>query len=120
MGKALDYAVGKANGWVNYPEDSIEHGNTWHCDPEKAPFGRTIKLADYKPSTNWIIAGRIIEDEKLQLSPSKCGKYWQVVSHGDNWFCCTGEEPLLTLAMRCYAASKLGKEIEIPDNLLGE
>lgn len=27
-------------GWKDYPNDSIEFGNTWHCDTERAPFGR--------------------------------------------------------------------------------
>ena len=30
--------VAKAQGWFDYPTDSIEQGNYWHTDREKAPF----------------------------------------------------------------------------------
>ena len=32
--------LGRSRDWVDYPTDSIEQGDTWHCEPERAPFGR--------------------------------------------------------------------------------
>jgi hypothetical protein len=62
-------------------------------------------------STDWSQGGPIIERE--ELSRLRC--------YGTNeWECLTGEvvcegsTPLIA-AMRCYVASKLGDEIEIPE-----
>lgn len=75
----------------------------------------------YKPSTDWAQGGPIIEREKVDLS-------WDVeLAHKDGWWRAEidaihegdGPTPLIA-AMRCYVASKLGDEIEVPDELKGE
>ena len=73
----------------------------------------------YKPSTNWAQGGPIIEEEKIHLTH----RYGELLS-GNNWTAfldkphryAEGETPLIA-AMRCYVASKLGDEIEIPEEL---
>lgn len=32
-------SIARSRGWVDYPNDSVEHGSIWHCDKDKAPFG---------------------------------------------------------------------------------
>ena len=68
-------------------------------------------------STDWAQGGPIIERELLLLRPY--GLSWECSMGGINWF--KGTTPLIA-AMRCYVASKLGDEVEIPNELtmLGE
>ncbi len=70
----------------------------------------------FKYTTDWAQAGPIIERERLNIVPTSIG--WESYpDHGmsDELFE-TGPTPLIA-AMRCYVASKLGDEIEIPENL---
>ena len=69
----------------------------------------------YSPSTNWAQGGAIIERESINL--------WRENAHA-RW-CASADEykpdywatsPLVA-AMRCYVASQLGDEIEIPEEL---
>lgn len=121
IGAALDWAVAKANGWVDYPKDSIEHGAYWHKEPDRAPFGRRLLKELYTPSTEWAQGGPIIEREG--------GTLWSTVA--DGWRCkakydytndreglTTSGPTSLIAAMRCFAASKLGDEVEVPEELL--
>ena len=67
--------------------------------------------ASFEPSTNWTQGGPIIEREGINL----------VKMHGHGWHAdcgqvATGTTPLIA-AMRCYVASKLGDEIEVPTEL---
>jgi len=75
------------------------------------------------PSTSWAQAGPIIERERM-------GLWWAThyvdegVEYGNHWYAedkngdevRTGPTPLIA-AMRCYVASKLGDEVEIPKEL---
>jgi hypothetical protein len=81
----------------------------------------------WEPSTNWSYAGPIIEREKLTVAPSDQKSYveqeaWTsyriktlFTDQGDIDYQ-TGPTPLIA-AMRCYVASKLGDEVEIPEEL---
>lgn len=70
----------------------------------------------YSPSTDWAQGGPIIEREKITLE-------WT----GENWCAYIrhdeeeefGTTPLIA-AMRCYVASKMGDEIEVPEELWEE
>lgn len=87
-GIALDYAVALAE--------------------EEAEFWTTDNY-----STNWVLGGPIIERE--EFSGLKCyGKGDWECSNGDIF--CEGPTPLIA-AMRCFVASKLGDEVEIPDDI---
>jgi hypothetical protein len=92
-GAALNWAVQIAEGYVQ---------------PDPIDFARNC----FKPSTDWSQGGPIIERERLLLRP--CGLSWECSMGGDNWF--KGLTPLIA-AMRCYVASKLGDEVEIPKGL---
>jgi hypothetical protein len=67
----------------------------------------------YSPSTDWGQGGPLIEREKMQIYAS--ASQWTA----SDFFGKTqtfGPTPLIA-AMRCYVASKLGDEIEIPKEL---
>ena len=73
-------------------------------------------------STSWAQGGAIIEREKIGLH---CGDgTWGVAegkweaSHPECLYVEHGTTPLIA-AMRCYVASKLGDEVEIPEELKG-
>ena len=64
------------------------------------------------PSTDWALGGPIIEREKLTMWPDEEGGFFASADEG------AGPdfhgESYLIAAMRCYVASKLGDEVEIP------
>jgi hypothetical protein len=90
-GAALDWAVAKSEGLSTYVE----------------------VVEGFKPTTDWVLGGPIIERELLLLQPH--GLSWECSMGGDKWF--KGPTPLIS-AMRCYVASKLGDTVEIPSELL--
>ena len=69
-------------------------------------------------STDWAQGGPIIEREKI-AAVYRIGRYWLAYTHenyqGRQADAC-GPTPLIA-AMRCYVASKLGDEVEIPEEL---
>lgn len=73
-----------------------------------------------RPSTDWAQAGPIIEHEEIDIycheSPKTGSGWWVAEITGTN-IKAKGNTPLVA-AMRCYVASKLGDEVEIPDELI--
>lgn len=101
-GAALDWAVCKAGG-------------TTHIEL----VWETVR-GKWSPSTDWAAAGSIIERERLCITPRD--GYWDCLVHdrlfeddGSDHYA-TGETPLIA-AMRCYVASKLGNEVQIPEEI---
>lgn len=66
----------------------------------------------YCPSTSWGIGGPILEQEDIQLTG--CGAFRHAKLH--NTRPSFGPTPLIA-AMRCYVASVLGDEVEVPEEL---
>jgi hypothetical protein len=67
---------------------------------------------DYYPSKNWELGGPIIE--RVITKIEDYGDSWG--AEGPNAPERFGQTPLIA-AMRCYVASKLGDEIELPEEL---
>lgn len=107
-GAALDWAVAKCE-----EPSGRDNAASWQQD-FKIGFGTRY-------SSNWSQGGPIIERE--------VGTLWSTNANG--WVCkakydyanekegptACGPTPLIA-AMRCYVASKLGDEVEIPEELL--
>jgi hypothetical protein len=103
IGAALDWAVAKCEG-------SAYHGPAWT-----------------KYSTDWSQGGPIIERERVDLFTEKgtTPDSWvaSIAQHQNGhrlvgWRLHQyGPTPLIA-AMRCYVASKLGDEIDVPDELI--
>ena len=71
---------------------------------------------EYYPSTDWAQGGPIIEREGIDLQyQGGDNDKWAADMFGAE---CSvyGDTPLIA-AMRCYVASKLGDEVEIPEEL---
>lgn len=114
-GEQLNLAVGLANGWVTFPTDSVERGTVWHHDATKAPFGPVSDVGDWTPSIDWSQGGPIIEREVIDVE-SICGGTdgWVADKYLANEMVRQYGPTPLVAAMRCYVASKLGTEVEVP------
>ena len=114
-GAALDWAVAKCEGLLCFGW-SI-HGYFTVHDSE----GRN---RCFEPSANWAQGGPIIEREEIGVrrnAPCSKGQEWEampsITSKGAGGRWCYGPTPLIA-AMRCYVASRLGDEVDIPEELL--
>jgi hypothetical protein len=111
QGPALDWAVAKCWGLNVYLDDGMVR-LIGHAFDRHYVF--------WTPSTDWEQAGPIIERERIGFRFSGdfgfCAwKSYGIGSH-QNEHSQYGPTPLVA-AMRCYVASKLGDEVEIPKEL---
>lgn len=81
-----------------------------------APYWNGGRCAAF--STDWSQAGPIIERERIHVCPSmfNAKEVWQGWVDGLSGIRFISPTPLIA-AMRCYVASKLGDEVEVPDAL---
>jgi hypothetical protein len=106
-GAALDWAVCEATGMFKAYTQFRSGKN----------FLKVYGVARNKhlhPSTDWSQGGPIIEREKLAICIG--WKQWLAFSDDTENAGVQGPTPLVA-AMRCYVASKLGDEVEIPKEL---
>ena len=108
-GAALDWAVAQCEGHL-IAKHRRGGAIRIHTPYPKPMFNRTIPFC---PSTDWVQGGSIIEREKISLW-NRGAIY--AAEPFDASFDLEGPTPLIA-AMRCYVASKLGNEIEIPKEL---
>lgn len=66
----------------------------------------------YRWSSSWAQGGPIIE--RSGINTTHCNGRWEAVATG---YYGQGPTPLIA-AMRCYCCSKLGDEVEVPDELV--
>jgi len=74
--------------------------------------------AEYEPSTAWSQGGPIIEREKISVVQNCDTGEWLATTYGQYGAKYYPSPTPLVAAMRCYVASKLGDEVEIPEELL--
>lgn len=116
-GLALDWAVWEAkrkNDGLDFVLTQYGKG-LWYG-------GDNDRTYEWHPHENWLQGGTIIEREWLQLIPwpneSDENLRWNCVQHDVPVQChAFGPTPLIA-AMRCYVASCLGDEVDIPEELL--
>ncbi len=111
-GAALDWAVARAGKGAK----NIRNFVAAHAD-----------RGMYRYSTNWSEAGPIIEEHGIEILcnvSAEQAKRFIEGTHAD-WFACMnmgrskhyhGLTPLIA-AMRCYVTSKLGDEVDVPEEL---
>lgn len=130
IGSALDWAVAKAEGLLEPREYLGKMITPVVIDPEFwADDGKPIVRLnpcpqvyydpEYAPSKKWAQGGPIIEREKISVV-EKRGKWVSHVPLSElriAYLRVLGPTPLIA-AMRCYVASKLGEEVEIPKELV--
>ena len=114
-GAALDWAVAKCEGRKPSCYTGIVRATAHPDFPDSPPiFGPELNYL-----TDWAQGGPIIERERISIEDCQdgAGLYWEAtrieppaVSEA------RGPTPLVA-AMRCYVISKLGDEVEVPDEL---
>jgi hypothetical protein len=107
-----DKALGFAVATIEYPEPDYEENDRLVYVWGDVDF-------HFSPSTDWQQGGPIIDRERIQLRIDEHGNDFAVqwiegIGYGPR---VDGPTPLIA-AMRCYVASKLGDEVEIPDELM--
>jgi len=92
-------------------------GRTTTCSNAVALFDMAGGAGNmyYSPPTNWSQGGPIIEREMITVGPAEHEGFmaWGWPKAAGYW----GDSPLIA-AMRCYVISKLGDEVDVPDELL--
>ena len=122
-GQVLNYLVGRAEGRKPSCYTGIVRATAHPDFPDSPPiFGPELNY-----STDWALAGPIIEREGIALDCLRTCfviDSWvatsEMVREGDHYSPViefTGSTPLLA-AMRCYVASKMGDEVEVPNELV--
>lgn|SRR5574337_843930 len=103
-GAALDWAVAKCEG------DELAALNIQF--PEQAKHYRRVS-----PSSDWAQGGPIIEREGIGLNRG-AGSRWMANIHtaGVDHLVRYGPTPLIA-AMRCFVASRMGDEVDVPEEL---
>ena len=118
-GAALDWAVAKCEGAKAAP---LKAGGPMHLFLEVG-----FSPLPYSPSTDWEHGGPIIEQEGINLTmfvegevdPEDVGSWCAAYDRdnfGDDEKSCTASTPLVA-AMRCFCASRLGDEVDVPEEL---
>lgn len=105
-GAALDWAVAKCENADWSDEDAIVNVTTFD------DYDGTI--CNY--STDWAQAGPIIEREGIATEWSALWGCWLARDLRHAGFSFAGPTPLIA-AMRCYVASNLGDEVDMPEEL---
>ena len=112
-GAALDWAVAKCLGEAGV-------GDFGSIIPWTSKLLATLNGRMFRPSTNWAQGGPIIERERISIRPDVSTPNFRAfvirppegMSHRY-----IGPTPLIA-AMRCFCASRLGDEVEVPKVLL--
>ena len=118
IGPALNWAAAKCEEYLN-AELTYSNGITTTIvviNEFGQPYDMRFGVA-WRPSTDWSQGGPIIERERITI------RYWNntqlvhaYMPSNENWYS-DASSPLIA-AMRAYVASKLGDEVEIPEELL--
>ena len=128
IGAQLDWMVAKCEGYECEFGDEVS--GPWLV-PQEGYLHDEKPLASFRPSTDWAQGGPIIEREEISVEPLYTAgglDCWQAYGHNlryddqGNYIQGSdnrqyGPTPLIA-AMRCYVASKLGDEVEVPEELL--
>ena len=125
---SVDHALAIYNAFLMQPEGAgfVEFVDSLVAKREGAPeylLDKPWRASELLPhySTDWAQGGPIIERERIHTMCPETGDFWDARKAGltnaleKRYF---RGPTMLSAAMRCYVASKLGDEVEVPDELL--
>ena len=125
-GPVLDWLVAKCEGAFDLQRRECFHNRPWFFymrDDDEPDIVRHTYLNEYEPSTDWAQGGQIIEREEIGVKrnvPCSDGRQWEaspsITAKGAGGRWGYGPTPLIA-AMRCYVASRMGDEVEVPEEL---
>ena len=113
----LNYLVAKTQGATNFRYDTVATYWVTMGGKDRALSGGWAQ--SFCPTTDWAQGGPIIERERIALTAwhgADRVTYWRADAFRSGTVRMYGDTPLIA-AMRCYVASKLGDEVEIPEEL---
>lgn len=117
-GAALDWAVAKCE-CLRLHKDALLGGvmkDGWWASGYYTDPNQWIRLGRLRYSTSWAQGGSIIERERIPTEWSSLWGCWTARDLRNAAFSFTGTTPLIA-AMRSFVASRLGDEVEVPDEL---
>lgn len=113
-GAALDWAVAKCEG---HEIDSLMGGAVWYWR-KCSLTGEPEVVEVFRPSTDLAQGGPIIALEKMDFKWVDAANCRASIDWLDeDYFESFGPTPLIA-AMRCYVASKLGADVDVPEELM--
>ena len=117
-GAALDWAVAKCEGYTDLHkiEGRMPHEPQLGMFPPRKEYG-VMELWELSFSSDWNKGGWIIEREKINVSLSATAPWMAWLYDGLEMIELMDGETPLQAAMRCYVASVLGDEVELPDEV---
>lgn len=133
IGPALDWVVAKILSETAPFHDTV--ASWWFTIDGKSRTTASGWAQAFNPSTNWAHGGPILEREGISVwrslfpeiglwcaapceyTTTTSDEFDQRVDDDDMQSPIHGPTPLIA-AMRCYVASKLGEEVEIPEEVL--
>jgi hypothetical protein len=119
-GRALNWAVAMSLGWA-WQVDEQGRFDTKGAIILARPYPdglkrqvnatsmRILRLSNFHPIANWSVMGPLIEQAGIGIFPLSEGRGWAAGLQD-------GPTPLIAAA-RCFVASKLGDEIEVPKEI---
>ena len=113
-GQVLDWMVAICEGYTGLRKNPHRFDDDLIMTPPNKGYG-PVYLHDMPHPSSWEFGGPIIEREGICLDYWNEDDPWKADMSGDNEQ--FGDTPLIA-AMRCYVTSKLGDEVEVPDELL--
>ena len=121
-GAALDWAVAKCE-CLRLHKDALLGGvmkDGWWASGYYTDPNQWIRLGRLRYSTSWAQGGPIIERENISVGYQghlgvPLDSLWYATNRVDA--CGFGQTPLIA-AMRSFVASRLGDEVEVPDELV--
>ena len=124
-GVVLDWMVAKCEGADNLRRNVHRFNNDWILDWPRDQEGKTPRveyLAEFSPTNSWAQGGPII-DREMREHGFDLWRTYDMSLHAASYTrgvpdCYVYGPTALVAAMRGYVASKLGEEVEVPDELL--
>lgn len=126
VGKQLDWAVATCEGYTNLRKNPhrFDDDDDLIMTPPREAYG-PVTLSEIAYSGDWSIGGPILHREKIAIE-TEHGDLWRARfgraritfdGRAHHYHHVEGPTPLIA-AMRCFVASKLGDEVDIPEELL--
>lgn len=124
-GRVLDWLVAKCEGATDLSFDTVSTYWTKLNGKDRALGANGWSDAQrFAPSSEWLYGGPIIERNKINLQfcrdlRDRNGLYIhaEMDTHSHHGYWLGSHDKPLIAAMRCYVVSKLGEEVEVPDEL---
>lgn len=116
----LDWMVAKCKGGTDFASDGIVMG--FKLNGKQRVLAKGWGGMSFLPSTDWAQGGPILTDARISRTIDHSGlwvAYWtDGYTDGDEGMLhmqCDRSE--LVAGLRCYVISKLGEEVEVPEEL---